>query len=493
MNSQDSASSFVYDIIIVGAGISGINGAYRIQTQVPTAAYTILEMRDAVGGTWDLFRYPGVRSDSELVTFGFTWRPWAEEKALAGGEAIRTYIHESAERYGIDHKIRFRHKLVSAAWSSEQHLWTLSVNAEGEKKHFYTRFVLLSTGYYDYDEALSVQIPGIEKFGGKVLHPQSWDADYDYTGKKVVVIGSGATAITLIPKLAEKASHVTMLQRSPTYILSRPGIDPIGRMFRSYFPTRVAQRMTRFKNLLLGYLMVKFCAWYPLRARAMIKKATVKQLPKDVPYDPHFEPRYNPWEQRLCVCPDGDFFTALRQGKSSVATDSILEVKETGISLCAGNFLEADVIVTATGLKLKTGGGALFSVDKEPISIGEKFLWRSMMLQDVPNLAMVIGYANASWTLGADTTALLLCRLVNHMDQKGITSATPKLGKVEQDSLKILPSLNLSSTYVARGADQLPKAGDKAPWLPRSTYFSDWWSAKFGNLTRGLVFEKITS
>ncbi|MCJ1379551.1 hypothetical protein MMC17_002652 [Xylographa soralifera] len=493
MNPQNPASSFVYDIIIVGAGISGINSAYRVQTQVPSAAYTILEMRNEVGGTWDLFRYPGVRSDSELHTFGFTWQPWAEEKALAGGEAIRNYIRTSAERYGIDRKIRFQHKLVSATWSSEQHLWTLSVDAEGKKKHFYTRFVLLSTGYYDYDEALSPQIPGIEKFRGKVLHPQSWDTDYDYTGKKIVVIGSGATAVTLIPKLAEKACHVTMLQRSPTYILSRPAVDPIGRLFRSYFPIRMAQRMTRFKNLVLGYLIVKFCAWYPLRARAMIKEATVKQLPEDVPYDPHFKPRYNPWEQRLCACPDGDFFTAMRQGKSSVVTDSIVEVTETGISLSAGKFLEADAIVTATGLKLKTGGGAQFYIDKEPVSIAEKFLWRSMMLQDIPNLAMIFGYANLSWTLGADATALLLCRLMNYMNKKGITSATPKLTKAEEDSLETRPTLNLSSTYVARGVAQLPKSGNKAPWLPRSSYFSDWWSATFGSITLGVLFEKVSS
>lgn len=491
MDSSEKPPNILFDIIIVGAGISGINAAYRIQTELPSATYTILEARGGIGGTWDLFRYPGVRSDSDLYTFGFAWRPWAAQNNVADGESIRRYMRESAALYGIDQKIKFHRKLISANWSSEQQAWNLLVDEDGHKARFHARFVILGTGYYDYDEALSSHVPGIEKFTGTVAHPQFWPEDLDYEDKKIIVIGSGSTAATLIPSLAETASHVTMLQRSPSYILAKPAIDPLAQLTQKFLPQWLAQRITRFKFLVVHFLFVKFCAFYPLAARNMIRKATLKQLPENIPHDPHFSPRYNPWEQRLCLCPGGDFFKAMRAGKASVVTDTIATVTETGIQLTSGQTLDADIIVTATGLKLKTGGGAHISVDNVPVSLGEKYLWKAVMLQDVPNLATVIGYTNASWTLGADATALLVTRLLNLMRVKGLTSAVPRLERIE--SMKSVPALNLSSTYVVRGAKDLPKTGDMAPWLPRSTYFSDLWSAKYGNITEGLHFEKVST
>ena len=489
MSDSKIISSDFLDVIIVGAGISGINAAYRIQTQLPSTTYTILEARGGIGGTWDFFRYPGFRSDSDLYTFGFPWRPWSQEKYIADGDSIRKYIRESAAMYGIDRKVQFHQKLVSANWSTDQQMWTLLVDAGGEKKYLHARFVILSTGYYDYDEPLSTTITGIENFKGTVLHPQFWPEDFDYANKKIIVIGSGSTAVTLIPSLAEKASHVTMLQRSPSYVLARPSVDTFGSFVSKLLPSWVAHRITRYKFLLQSFLFVNFCGRYPTAARNLIKKATVKELPKDIPHNPHFEPRYNPWEQRLCLCPDGDFFQAMRSGKASVVTDKITSVVENGIQLASGQVLDADIIVTATGLKLKTAGGAHLSVDNVPVKAGEKFLWKGVMLQDTPNMATVIGYTNASWTLGADATALLVCRLLKYLRDKEFTSAIPRLEDSER--LHSVPALNLSSTYIVKGMDQLPRAADKAPWAPRKTYFADLWEAKFGRITDGLQLQRV--
>lgn len=489
MGDSEILSSDLLDVIIVGAGISGINAAYRIQTALPSTTYTILEARGGIGGTWDFFRYPGFRSDSDLYTFGFPWRPWSEEKYIADGDSIRKYIRDSAAMYDIDSKVQFHQKVVSASWSTDQQMWTLLVDAGGEKKYLHARFVILSTGYYDYDEPLSTTITGIEDFKGTVLHPQFWPEDFDYADKEIVVIGSGSTAVTLIPSLAEKASHVTMLQRSPTYLLARPSVDAFASFIGKLFPSWIAHRVTRYKFLLQNYLFVKFCGRFPTAARKMIKKATIKELPKDIPHNPHFEPRYNPWEQRLCLCPDGDFFQAMRSGKASVVTDRITNVLKNGIQLASGQVLDADVIVTATGLKLKTAGGAQLSVDNVPIQIGEKFIWKGAMLQDTPNMAYVLGYTNASWTLGADATALLVCRLLKYMKDNKYTSATPQLEHSE--ALHSVPAMNLSSTYIVKGMKELPRAADKEPWGPRKTYYADLWEAKFGRITDGLHLQRV--
>lgn len=489
MNGAPKPSSTDFDVIIVGAGISGINAAYRVQTELPDASYTVLEARDAMGGTWDLFRFPGIRSDSDLYTFGFPWRPWMDQKLIAEGAAIRKYIDESAAEYGIDRKVQFHHKLVSADWSSDQQSWSLQVDANGETKYYHARFVILSTGYYDYDEVLSSTIPGISDFKGTVIHPQFWPGKYDYTGQKIIVIGSGATAVTLVPVLAEKAAHVTMLQRSPGYILSRPSVDPTASWMTKILPAWLVFSLIRAKFLIVSQLFVTFCRRFPNAARNLIRKETEKRLPENIPHDPHFHPRYNPWEQRLCLDPDAKFFKALRSGKADVATGTIKRVTATGIEMHSGQFLPADLIVTATGLKIQVGGGTSISVDHRRIDITKKFLWKGVMVQDVPNLATVIGYTNASWTLGADATAQLVCRLLKLMRDEGVTAAVPRCE--DAGSMRVMPVLDLNSTYVERGKGDLPRAGSRGPWRPRKAYWRDLWEAKFGSLREGLVFERV--
>ncbi|MCJ1374387.1 hypothetical protein MMC20_005619 [Loxospora ochrophaea] len=489
MADMDKPPSNDFDIIIVGAGISGINAAYRVQTQLPGASYTILEARGGIGGTWDFFRYPGIRSDSDLHTFGFPWRPWIEQRAIAEGDSIRKYIRESAALYGIDRKVQFRHKLISANWSSTKQEWALVIDAEGEKKYYRGRFVFISTGYYDYEEPLPSVIPGLDSFKGLTVHPQFWPESLDYKGKKVTVIGSGATTITLIPILAETASRVTMLQRSPSYVLSLPAIDPSGTWIRRLLPSSVAHPLVRFKNLLLGFLFFQFVRRFPNAGRRIIKKATVKQLPPNIPHDPHFEPKYNPWEQRMCISPDGDFFKSLKGGKVDIVTGVIKTVTEKGIDMESGQSIDADVIVTATGLKIQIAGGARLTVDGAQVEIPDKFLWKGMMLQDLPNLAVVIGYTNASWTLGADATARHVCKLLKYMKDNRFVTAVPRLE--DPSKVKPVPVLNLSSTYVEKASGSLPKAGDVAPWKPRSSYFLDILEARFGNVSSGLQFSRV--
>jgi cation diffusion facilitator CzcD-associated flavoprotein CzcO len=474
------------DVMIVGAGISGINAGYRVQTELPGYNYTILESRNAIGGTWDLFRYPGIRSDSDLHTFGFPWRPWSKANTIADGESIRNYVRESAEKYGIDRKIQFHHKLLAADWSTEYQNWTLAVDADGEKKIFTARFVILSTGYYDYNEPLKTEIPGIENFPGQVIHPQFWPKDLDYAGKTVVIIGSGATAITLLPNLAEKAAKVTMLQRSPSYIIALPAVDPTGNWVRRWLPTWIAHTLVRWKFLILPFLFFKFCKAFPNAARKIIQGNTQKYLPPSIPHDPNFKPAYNPWEQRLCVCPDGDFFKALRNGNSDIVTDTIKTVTVSGIQTDSGKSIDADIIITATGLKMQLAGGARISVNRQPFDVSSKFMWKGMMLQDLPNAAFVIGYTNASWTLGADATAQAVCRLLKYLDSHKMESAVPRIP--DGQKIKPTPVMNLSSTYVEKAKGQLPKAGNVAPWRPRANYLTDYWVSNYGDLTTGLEF-----
>jgi cation diffusion facilitator CzcD-associated flavoprotein CzcO len=486
---QEPSSNF--DIIVIGAGISGINAGYRIQSELPNYKYTILEARGAIGGTWDLFRYPGIRSDSDLHTFGFPWRPWDEPKSIAHGTDIRNYIQKSAEVYGIDKKIRFHHRLISQNWSSDAQQWQLTVDANGEKTIFTTRFLIIASGYYDYHEPLKTHIPGIDNFQGQIIHPQFWPADLDYTGKKIVVIGSGATAITLVPNLTDKAEKVTMLQRSPTYVVALPAVDPLGDWMKRYLPNWIAFKLVRWKFLVLPYIFFRFCRAFPNVAKRALTRRAKEQLPANVPVDPNFSPSYNPWEQRLCVCPDGDFFKALKSGKADVVTDRIKTVTATGIETVKGIKIDADIIITATGLKMQLAGGSKISVDGKPLDVSEKYMWKGVMLQDLPNAAIVIGYTNASWTLGSDTTALHMTRLLKYMDKQGVLSATPRVK--EGEKLKSQPLLNLNSTYIEKAKGLLPKAGNLGPWKPRANYLVDHWIASHGALTTDLDFRGVKS
>ena len=478
-----------FDVVIVGAGISGVNAAYRIQSELPDASYSLLEARGSMGGTWDLFKYPGIRSDSDLHTFGFPWRPWKHPKAIADGQSILEYVKESASANGIDKKIQYNTKMINANWSSDQQRWQIEVNSNGEKRFIHARFLLLSTGYYDYDTPLRVDIPGIDSFQGTIIHPQFWPEGLDYAGKNIVIIGSGATAVTLLPILAERAEKVTMLQRSPGYILNQPAVDPLGQWAHKWLPAWLAFKLVRWKYLILPFLFFKFCRAFPMAARRGLRRRTKAELPSNVPHNPHFEPNYNPWEQRLCVCPDGDFYKSLRAGKADLVTDTIDRITEKAIHTKNGTVLTPDIIITATGLKIQIGGGAKMVVDGARVDVATRFLWKSIMLQDVPNMATVIGYTNASWTLGADATALSVCRLIKTMKKKNATSATPRAKDPEK--LSVVSVLNLNSTYVEKGKGEMPKAATTAPWKPRSTYFADIYEARYGDIEQGLQFLRM--
>ena len=477
-----------YDVVVVGAGISGINFGYRLQKECPNLSYTILDGRDAIGGTWDLFKYPGIRSDSDLYTFGFPWRPWTEQTAIAEGPLIVNYVKESAAMYGIDKKVQFRHKVNSANWSSGQQRWSLDVSADGKPKIFNARFMLLCTGYYNYDEPLATTIPGIENFGGKVVHPQFWPQDLDYSKKDMVIIGSGATAVTLLPALAQKAKHVTMLQRSPSYVLSQPATDGLEILIRKTCPTALAHKLIRWKWVLMPFLIVQFCHYLPNLAKKLFRGATVKQLPPSIAHDPHFKPSYNPFEQRVCFCPDGDFYAALRAGTGSIETGIIEQVTRNSIKLKSGAELHPDIIVTATGLKLRIAGGMSITLDGAPYDVPSKFFWKTCMLQDLPNAFYVIGYVDASWTLGADATAQLTCRILNKMGREGSTVAVPRMSEDERKGMKILPTLRLSSTYVQKAQVALPKTGNAWQWRPRSSYLRDIWEAWYGDIKTGVEY-----
>jgi len=476
-----------FDVIVVGAGVSGINAGYRLQEQSPDLSYTILEGRHAIGGTWDLFKYPGIRSDSDLHTFGFPWRPWTAPNTIAPASAIKQYVVDSAKAFGIDKHIQYGHQVKKVSWSTPSKSWTAEVDAEGKPKTITARFIVYASGYYDYKTPLQVKIPGIENFKGKVIHPQFWPEDLDYTGKNIVVIGSGATAITLIPNLAEKASHVTMLQRSPGYIMSLPQKDPMGEFFKLFLPASWAFWLIRLKFLTLPFMFFQFCRAYPGAARWIMTKLTAKDLPSGYPMNPNFNPKYNPWEQRLCVCPDGDFFKILSSGKASITTAHIEKVTENRILLKdSDEVLQPDIIVTATGLKMLMVGGTQVIVDGKEVDVSEKFIWNGALIQDVPNAALIVGYTNASWTLGADATSQLVSRLLNTMKANGQKSVIPRVPA--DTSMKTLPLLNLNSTYVVEAKGVLPHAGSEAPWLPRTSYFFDVNQARNGSITHDLEY-----
>lgn len=475
-----------YDVVIVGAGISGINFAYRLQERNPDLSFTILEGRHEIGGTWSLFQYPGIRSDSDLYTFGFPWRPWQESTSIAEGGLIINYMKESARVAGIDKKVQFNHKVESASWEDGEKAWTFDVTANGsEKKRLRSRFFLMCTGYYDYEQPLQTTIPGIDNFKGPVVHPQFWPRDLDYANKNVVIVGSGATAVTLLPSMAKTASHVTMLQRSPSYLLSVPSEDGIEKAIRKYFSESWQHRLIRFKWLAIPFLLTRLCYFFPKLGRKMFRSSIAAQLPPTMSMD-HFNPKYDPFQQRVCFCPDADFYKSLRKGTGSIETGVIDTVTADNIKLTSGKELHPDIIVTATGLKLRIGGGMRISVNGAPVNPGEKFVWQGVMLEDVPNCAFVIGYVDASWTLGADATAQLLCRMFKQMQKQKAVEIVPRRSEREKRDMQETKLLKLSSTYITKAKDVVPKTGDMGPWKARSYYFKDILIAWFGDIQKGL-------
>ncbi len=459
------------DVLIVGAGLSGIGAAYHLQTECPNKTFAILEGRKRLGGTWDLFRYPGIRSDSDMYTLGYSFRPWTDAKAIADGDAILDYVKSTAETYGIDRKIRYQHRVVSASWSTKDSLWTVEAKntATGETVLLTCSFLFMCSGYYDYEEGYTPDFAGRERFRGRIVHPQKWTTDVDYAGKRVVVIGSGATAVTLVPELAKTAAHVTMLQRSPTYIITAPEKDAIADWLRGHLPAGSAYALSRWKNVVISMALYVYCRRFPDQAKRLLLKQVEKALDGKADAQ-HFTPSYNPWDQRLCLVPDGDLFHAIREGHASVVTDHIESFTEKGLLLRSGQELEADVIVTATGLKLKFLGGLQIEVDGKHIEPSKTMTYKGIMCSDVPNLALAIGYTNASWTLKCDLTSEYVCRLINYMDKHGFKQCCPRR---RDASVKELPIIDFSSGYIQRSIDEFPRQGAAAPWKLYQNYALD--------------------
>ncbi len=481
------------DVLIVGAGLSGIAAGYYLQTQCPARSYTILEGRSELGGTWDLFRFPGIRSDSDMSTLGYSFRPWQGDKSIADGPAILNYLRETAQEFGIDRHFRFQHRVRSASWSSEQARWTVEteVGPEQQPVRYTCNFLYLCSGYYDYEEGYAPAFPGSQDFQGRLIHPQHWPRDLEYQGQRIVVIGSGATAVTLVPALAQTAAHVTMLQRSPSYILSIPAEDHLARTIRKFLPERMANRIVRWKNILLSIFFYQMCRRAPARARRFFRRQLARELPPEVDLDVHFQPRYEPWDQRVCLVPDADLFQAIKAGRASVVTDQIVKFTRQGIHLQSGRELPADIIVTATGLKMLPAGGIRLDVDGAPVVAGQCLTYKGLMLSNVPNLALCLGYVNASWTLRAELSSGYVCRLLNYMQRHGYVQCVPRCDSAVVGSQ---PLLGLTSGYVQRALNLLPKQGPKAPWVMHQNYVRDLLSLRFGKLNDGnLVFSRVTT
>ncbi len=488
-----------FDIMIVGAGLSGIGAACHLRERHPRKTFAILEGRAAMGGTWDLFRYPGVRSDSDMYTLGYRFRPWRNAKAIADAPSILNYIRETAAEFGVDKEIRYSHRVKHASWSTADALWTIEADTKPEKsmvqsslstqdsalstQYFTCNFLYLCTGYYDYNAGYTPEWPGVEKFRGQIVHPQKWPEDLDYEGKRVVVIGSGATAVTLVPAMAERAAHVTMLQRSPTYVVSRPAEDKIANGLRRVLPAGAAYALTRWKNVLMQLFFYNLARRRPNVFKWMLARGVRHQLGDE--YDlKHFTPKYNPWDQRLCLVPDSDLFKAINERKAAVVTDQIETFTETGLQLKSGEHLDADIIVTATGLVLRLMSGLQLNVDGALVDLSKKFTYKGMMFSDIPNLASAFGYTNASWTLKCDLTAEYVCRLLKHMDQHGYAQCTPR---VNDPSVTPEPAIDFNSGYVLRALDTLPQQGSKTPWRVHQNYVKDLSMLRFGRVDDGTM------
>ena len=472
-------STQTFDVIIVGAGLSGIGAGVHLQKHCPGKSFTILEARGAVGGTWDLFRYPGIRSDSDMHTFGYNFKPWKNPRALADGPSIRAYVNEAAVEYGLIPHIRFDHKVRRASWSTATARWTVEVEAGGELTTVTSRFLIMCSGYYRYGAGYTPDFKGLDDYDGQLIHPQLWPEDLDYAGKRVVVVGSGATAVTLVPALAERAAHVTMLQRSPTYLVSVPAIDPVAAWFRRHLPLPTAYAATRWKNILLHLVLYNFIRFFPQAAKRYLLELIRAQLGPGYDIETHFNPRYNPWDERLCAVPDNDFFRAINGGKVEVVTDQIETFTRTGIRLASGRELEADIIVTATGLELQFAGGAVIDVDGSPVETGRVVFYKGLMFGGVPNFALIFGYANASWTLRADLLSEYLCRLINFMDRKGYVEFRPA---IPDQAMALRPAVELKSGYFRRADALLPRQGDRGPWRNPQNYAFDILRFRFGSL-----------
>lgn len=477
------------DVLIVGAGISGICAAYYVQNRCPSKSYAILESRTELGGTWDLFKYPGIRSDSELYTFGFSFRPWVDDKAFAGAAKIKRYVEDTARENGIDKNIYFDRRAVSAAFDSESGHWTVSIKKDDQIQKITCAMLYMCSGYYDYENGYSPEWPGAKDFNGEIIHPQDWPRDLDYAGKNVVVIGSGATAVTLIPALAETASHVTMLQRSPGYIVEMPSEDKLANWFRKVMGPKIAHGVNRWKSIFRAIFFYNLAQKFPNYVKKQVKSAAQKSIGPDFDVQKHLSPSYNPWDQRVCIDKDGDMFAALREGRASITTDTIETFTKSGIKLASGEDLKADIIVTATGLNVQMFGGMEVSVDGNAVDMSETYMYKAMMFSDVPNLFYSIGYTNASWTLKAELIAQYACRLINEMDKTGTQIISPELNGDIAD----IPAINLESGYVFRAAGILPKQGQTTPWRVYQNYILDKISLGWGPLKdNAMTFRKNT-
>lgn len=476
-----------FDVLIIGAGISGIAAAYHLQRRCPDKRYAILEARARRGGTWDLFRYPGIRSDSDMHTLGFSFHPWRQPKAIADGASILRYLEETATEFGIDRHIRLRHRVLAADWSSAGNRWSVEIERgeHGERARYSCDFLYSCSGYYRYDRGHSPRFPGADDYRGRLIHPQHWPQDLELGDKRVVVIGSGATAVTLVPALAERGARVTMLQRSPSYVVALPARDRVADGLRRILPERLAHRLTRAKNVLLSLGFYQFCQRAPGLARRLIRAGVRRQLPPDYPVDTHFRPAYQPWDQRLCLVPDADLFRALRAERAEVVTDHIERFTADGLRLASGRELTADVVVSATGLELLAGGGMRLRVDGRPVELGDTLAYKGLMLSGVPNLVLSVGYTNISWTLRADLVAQYVCRLLNYMDRHGYRRCTPQ----PAPEVRPRPLIELSAGYVQRAVAAFPKQGDRGPWRLRQNYLRDLVSLKYSRLADpALVF-----
>ena len=478
------------DVLIVGAGLSGIGAACHLQNRCPGKTFALLEARETIGGTWDLFRYPGIRSDSDMFTLGYSFRPWKEAKAIADGPSIRRYIHDTARDHDIDSRIRFGHRVVRAEWSSAEARWTVEAERidTGETVKLSCGFLFMCPGYYRYDQGYTPAFEGIDRFGGQIVHPQDWPEELDYSGRRVVVIGSGATAVTLVPAMAEQAAHVTMLQRSPSYVLSLPARDPFADLVRRRLPAKVAYPIVRWKNVLLTTLFFNLSRRAPRFVRRLIRRGVERSLPPGYDVDTHFNPRYDPWDQRVCLVPDGDLFAAVREGRASIVTDAIERFTENGLRLASGAELEADVVVTATGLNLQALGGMAMTVDGRAIALPDTVGYKGMMLSGVPNLALALGYTNASWTLKCDLVSEYVCRLLNRMEERGYAQCTPR---APGPSVAREPFIDLTAGYVLRSIDSLPRQGARAPWRLHQNYARDIVMLRLGGLEdEGIEFSR---